>query len=365
MSLITRGLGAGCALMIALCGALPRVPAACLTPTDRASGLMVLRTRQALSDPQGVTTKLTDGYDGLGTYSQSLAIPGASLASQASQLLSSGASIELAAVAPRESTEFGSTAAHSGFQLEFELEYAVAYELSGSTELLAEAPPDLKIADTTVSLTGPDLAISYSAYRDGLDLQWSGDLSPGLYTLALESRASGSVIESSSTSFVGQFQVVIKGDFNIDCQLTADDIDLLGVAVADGQYDSFYDLDRNKLLELEDQRIWVEELKRTYFGDTDLNGEFNSDDLVAVFQAGEYEDGIPDNSTWAEGDWDGDGEFESSDFVLAFQGGGYELGPRSSTAVVPEPSGGLLLLYGLFTAIRRIRGRPTLPRTAA
>ena len=58
-------------------------------------------------------------------------------------------------------------------------------------------------------------------------------------------------------------------------------------------------------------------------GDANGDGRFNSTDLVIVFQAGEYEDGIPQNSTYAEGDWNGDGDFDSSDLVVAFQAGYY------------------------------------------
>ncbi len=59
-------------------------------------------------------------------------------------------------------------------------------------------------------------------------------------------------------------------------------------------------------------------------GDSNLDRVFNSSDLVKVFQYGEYEDGIANNSTWFEGDWNGDGDFDSSDLVLAFQLGHYE-----------------------------------------
>ena len=45
--------------------------------------------------------------------------------------------------------------------------------------------------------------------------------------------------------------------------------------------------------------------------------------MTAVFQAGEYEDNLVGNSTWAEGDWNGDGEFDSADLVLAFQDNGF------------------------------------------
>ena len=67
-------------------------------------------------------------------------------------------------------------------------------------------------------------------------------------------------------------------------------------------------------------------------GDANGDGLFDSSDLVTVFQAGEYEDGIPNNSTYEEGDWNGDGEFDSGDLVLAFQGGHYE------TAAMPLDS---------------------------
>ena len=59
---------------------------------------------------------------------------------------------------------------------------------------------------------------------------------------------------------------------------------------------------------------------------TNFNGDgrFDSRDLVMIFIAGEYEDGVDDNSTWAEGDWDADGDFTNADLVLALQKGDYE-----------------------------------------
>ena len=68
--------------------------------------------------------------------------------------------------------------------------------------------------------------------------------------------------------------------------------------------------------------------------ETDLDKEFSTSDLVAVFQAGEYEDTVTGNSSWAEGDWNGDGDFTTGDLVFAFQGGNYEQGPAMQ---VPEP----------------------------
>ena len=60
-------------------------------------------------------------------------------------------------------------------------------------------------------------------------------------------------------------------------------------------------------------------------GDANRDGVFNSSDLVAISVAGEYEDGVPGNSTWEEGDWNNDGDCDSNDLVLAFQTGLYEV----------------------------------------
>ena len=102
--------------------------------------------------------------------------------------------------------------------------------------------------------------------------------------------------------------------------------------------------------------FWIEELKTTYFGDANLDGEFNSSDFISVLIVGEYEDGIPANSGWADGDWNGDKDFSSSDFILALTGGGYEMGPRAAAAVVPEPGTVLGMIMGglvVFLAGRR------------
>ncbi len=58
-------------------------------------------------------------------------------------------------------------------------------------------------------------------------------------------------------------------------------------------------------------------------GDSNLDGVFNSTDLISVLISGEYEDDIPLNSNWTEGDWDGSGDFNTRDFVFALEAGKY------------------------------------------
>ena len=67
----------------------------------------------------------------------------------------------------------------------------------------------------------------------------------------------------------------------------------------------------------------VIDLSKRVIGDSNHDGVFDSSDLVAVFQADEYQDDIDGNSTWEEGDWNGDGDFTTSDLVAAFSAGTY------------------------------------------
>ncbi|MEZ6116311.1 MAG: hypothetical protein R3C28_07030 [Pirellulaceae bacterium] len=84
-------------------------------------------------------------------------------------------------------------------------------------------------------------------------------------------------------------------------------------ADGDGDLDVFYSDG--------DSRIYLFENRP--LGDANNDGVFDSADLVAVFQAGEYENNIAGDSSFDEGDWNGDGEFDSSDLVAAFQAGTY------------------------------------------
>jgi hypothetical protein len=153
------------------------------------------------------------------------------------------------------------------------------------------------------------------------------------------------------------------GDYDEDRKLDVDDIDLLTAAILAGETTPAFDLNENGVLDPDDRVVWVEELADTNFGDTNLNGVFNTGDLVKVFQAGEYEDQLTGNSTWATGDWNGDTEFGSGDLVLAFSSGAFEgpsqlPGPAGGTSVVPEPAGLALLnlgIMGLLIASRRLR----------
>ena len=151
----------------------------------------------------------------------------------------------------------------------------------------------------------------------------------------------------------------LLGDFDSSGVLDAADIDLLSEAVRSNSTDARFDLNADGSVTALDRDVWIQDLRMTYTGDANLDGEFNSGDLVSAFTFGEYEDAIASNSTWASGDWNGDAEFDSSDFVASFSEGGYEQGPRAGVAAsVPEPST-VALLFSLLplTCGRRMSTR--------
>ena len=191
----------------------------------------------------------------------------------------------------------------------------------------------------------------------------------GAYGLQLRLRTSAMGVEPSSPFLVvfnhglnsASFQQAVDafrkatwtgglaGDFDGNGVLDAVDIDRLTAAILAGDSSPAWDLDANGSVAAGDRQYWVESLKRTYFGDANLDGRFDTGDLVAVFQRGQYEDSTVGNSWWSDGDWNGDREFNSADFIVAFQGGGFEQGPRSAVAsAVPEPACATMVLSACF-----------------
>jgi uncharacterized protein YjbI with pentapeptide repeats len=224
-----------------------------------------------------------------------------------------------------------------------------------------DLPPTIR----NVDLSGATLNNAWIQNFEGdaddfATIQFSGaDLSSA--NLATTSILSEAIVDSSTvynqwTLFPQGFDPVARGlkfvptptgDFDGNHELTVEDIDLLlaGIRLDDEQ--ERYDVNSDAQVNFADMQVWIHDLQRTWFGDADLNGQFDSADLVAVLSAGEYEDWGYRNSTWSTGDWNADGEFTSSDLVVALADGGYEQGPREAMAV-PEQSSLAILIVGLI-----------------
>ena len=152
------------------------------------------------------------------------------------------------------------------------------------------------------------------------------------------------------------------GDVNGDGVVDVSDLDEINEAFKDGTSKPRYDINLDTNVDFNDVMAWIKWSKGTCIGDVNLDGVFDSDDLIQLFQKGTYESG--GLATWTSGDWNGDCKFDSSDLLLAFQEGCYEGGvvkaeDMESNAVkaesVPEPATATLLLTSLLAlaAVRR------------
>ena len=112
-----------------------------------------------------------------------------------------------------------------------------------------------------------------------------------------------------------------EADFNGDGLTDVQDVNLF--CTAHRENDVRFDMNGDGLIDHSDLTVLIQDVLGTSYGDSNLNGVFDSEDLVTVIQAGEYEDAIEDNSTWSEGDWNCDGDVTTRDFVRAFLAGGY------------------------------------------
>jgi hypothetical protein len=117
--------------------------------------------------------------------------------------------------------------------------------------------------------------------------------------------------------------VPLPGDFEFDSEVGDPDIGSMCQQINSLRPDLDFDLNHDGQVNLQDLDYLVHDVLGTSFGDANLDGIFNSADVVQVFQAGEYEDGIAGNSVWSEGDWNCDSEFDTADLMAAFQDGGY------------------------------------------
>ncbi|MCA9217683.1 MAG: lamin tail domain-containing protein, partial [Planctomycetales bacterium] len=128
----------------------------------------------------------------------------------------------------------------------------------------------------------------------------------------------------------------LRGDFDGNGTVDATDIDLLTSEILGGNPNVSFDLTNDQLVNSDDRNELIHNVLGTSFGDSNLDGIFNSTDLVLIFTAAQYEDSTPGNSTWATGDWNGDGDFTTSDLVAAFQEGAYSAALRSSEPTSPQ-----------------------------
>ncbi|MEZ6120401.1 MAG: dockerin type I domain-containing protein [Pirellulaceae bacterium] len=122
----------------------------------------------------------------------------------------------------------------------------------------------------------------------------------------------------------GSPPITLDGDVNQDSKLDIIDVNLLCLHIRTNQQVPTSDVNGDGQVNDVDLSDLIGSVFQTSVGDVNLDGKFDSADLVLIFQAGEYQDSRTGNSVWSTGDWNCDGEFDSSDLVVAFQTGRYQ-----------------------------------------
>ena len=138
------------------------------------------------------------------------------------------------------------------------------------------------------------------------------------------------------------------GDFNADQSLTVDDLDLLLKEVRKPAPRTWFDLNGDERVDLGDRGAWVE-LRGTFVGDTNLDGQVDAADLNAL--ALHWRDDV---ASWEQGDFNGDSLANATDLNdLALNWRSTNLQAFS----VPEPSAWGPFGIGLLWLLRGWRGR--------
>ena len=119
----------------------------------------------------------------------------------------------------------------------------------------------------------------------------------------------------------------LEGDFDTDSKVDSQDIDLLFAAMRSPQPELSFDLTDDAKVNEDDRNHLIQTVMQTSFGDANLDGVFDSTDLVQIFAEAKFAPTAANGAefaSWSQGDWDGDGVFGTSDLVLAFQLGKFE-----------------------------------------
>ena len=101
------------------------------------------------------------------------------------------------------------------------------------------------------------------------------------------------------------------GDFNGDGELDCEDIDMLSDAVASGMNDPAFDVTGEGVLNYNDVRFWVEDLKGTILADANLDFSVNGADFL-IWNANKFTSG----TSWCTGDFNADGQTNGADFLI-------------------------------------------------
>ena len=134
----------------------------------------------------------------------------------------------------------------------------------------------------------------------------------------------------------GTVTIDVAGDYVRDGVLTCEDIDILGMAIRDGNAGAEFDLNQDGAVDSADYQFWVTDLVGTVIGDANFDGSADTSDFN-VWNENKFTNG----TGWCQGDFNGDGSTDASDFNIW-----NENKFTSAPASVPEPGSFALLILG-------------------
>ena len=140
----------------------------------------------------------------------------------------------------------------------------------------------------------------------------------------------------------------LPGDFDLNGAVDVLDIDILREAIGHNRNIVGSDLNKDGLFDSEDVRVWVEDVKQTFFGDADLDGEVSFADFLTL--SGNFDE----SGGWGDGDFDGDGKVAFADFLMLSQNFGNK---PSAISATPEPTSALSATIGVACILRLCRRR--------
>jgi hypothetical protein len=171
--------------------------------------------------------------------------------------------------------------------------------------------------------------------------------SPGVHILMETDDIESFVLQNddfAGRQFLYPF-VRVPGDFNADKILTVEDVDLLLEEMGKSTPRTWFDLTGNELVNLDDRSAWVE-LRGTFVGDANLDGQVNAVDLNVLALSW----GADNATSWSQGDFNGDdivNAIDLNDLALNWRNGATQASP------VPERSSiGLVAMAGLVMFVR-------------
>jgi hypothetical protein len=131
-----------------------------------------------------------------------------------------------------------------------------------------------------------------------------------------------------------------------DDLVNAADIDALLAALNSGSTDSLFDLNSDTVINAGDTEILFDILG-TQFGDANLDGTVNGDDLAL------WQENYGTPGGWAAGDFNGDTNVDGRDFLIWQRNFGFGVNLAAKLQSVPEPGSLVILLVGSLSLVCR------------